>query len=224
MAFQTPITIKEALAAIQRQDYILPAIQREFTWDTEQICGLFDSLMQGYPVGSFLFWKVEPERTKDYSWYGFMRDFHRKKNRDCPVLDVPAKPVTAILDGQQRLTSLNIGLRGSHAEKEPRKWWDNPAAFPTKHLYLNLLAMASENELGLKYDFRFLTPTRAEGDRTETTYWFKVSCELHDLSAVPDKMTGFNTFITSRRERLAGRLRKLLVVSPAAGGGAAEEA
>lgn len=48
-------------------------------------------------------------------------------------------------------------------------------------------------------------------------------CELHDLGAVPDKMTGFNTFITSRRERLAGRLRKLLVVSPAAGG-AAEEA
>lgn len=175
MAFQTPITIKEALAAIQRQDYILPAIQREFTWDTEQIRGLFDSLMQGYPVGSFLFWKVEPERTKDYSWYGFMRNLHRKNNRHCPVLDVPAKPVTAILDGQQRLTSLNIGLRGSHAEKEPRKWWDNPAAFPTKHLYLNLLAMASENELGLKYDFRFLTPARAEVDRTETTYWFKVS-------------------------------------------------
>ena len=129
MAFQTPITIKEVLTSIQRLDYILPAIQREFTWDTDQICGFFDSLMQGYPVGSFLFWKVEPERTKDYSWYGFMKDFHRKKNRHCQVLDVPEKPVVAILDGQQRLTSLNIGLRGSHAEKEPRKWWDNPLRF-----------------------------------------------------------------------------------------------
>jgi len=175
VAFQTPITVKEVLTSIQRHDYILPAIQREFTWDTEQICGLFDSLMQGYPVGSFLFWKVEPGRTKDYSWYGFMKDFHRKKNRHCQVLDVPEKPVVAILDGQQRLTSLNIGLRGSHAEKEPRKWWDNPSAFPVKYLYLNLMEMALENEQGLKYDFRFLTPERAESDRSESTYWFRVS-------------------------------------------------
>jgi hypothetical protein len=175
MPFQTPITISKALSAIQHQEYVLPAIQREFTWDTDQIRGLFDSLMQGYPIGSFLFWNVGAEHTKDYSWYGFIKDFHRKHNRHCPVLDVPERPVVAILDGQQRLTSLNIGLRGSHSEKEPRKWWDNPAAFPTKHLYLNLLSEAAENELGLKYDFRFLNPSRAETDRNETTHWFKVS-------------------------------------------------
>jgi hypothetical protein len=175
MPFQRPITIKEALSAIQRQDYVLPAIQREYTWDTDQIRGLFDSLMQGYPIGAFLFWKVDADHTREYSWYGFMKDFHRKNNRHCPVLDVSQRPVIAILDGQQRLTSLNIGLRGSHSEKEPRKWWDNPAAFPTKHLYLNLLSDAGENELGLKYDFRFLTPNRAESDRNEMTYWFRVS-------------------------------------------------
>jgi len=174
MAFQTPITIKQALDAIQRQDYVLPAIQREFTWGPDQISGLFDSLMQGYPIGSLLFWKVEANHSADYSWYGVMREYHQRKNKHCPVLDLPSRPLVAILDGQQRLTSLNIGLRGSHAEKAPRKWWNNPHAFPTKHLYLNLLALAPENEQGFKYDFRFLTPKRA-AERDEGHLWLKVS-------------------------------------------------
>lgn len=131
--------------------------------------------MQGYPIGSFLFWKVQPEHSQEYSWYGFVRDYHRKKNRHCPALDLPKKFLVAILDGQQRLTSLNIGLRGSHAEKEPRKWWNNPDAFPTKFLYLNLLSLAAENELGFKYDFRFLTPERADAGHNDQTHWFRVS-------------------------------------------------
>lgn len=175
MAFQTPITVKAALDAIQRRDYVLPAIQREFTWKTDQICGLFDSLMQGYPIGSFLFWHVDADRSDDYVWYGVMKDWHRKKNRHCPVLDLPDRPLVAILDGQQRLTSLNIGLRGSHAEKEARKWWNNPHAFPTKRLHLNLLAMAPENDLGFKFDFRFLTPEKAAAGQDAETRWFEVA-------------------------------------------------
>ena len=175
MAYQTPITIKQALESIQRQEYVLPAIQREFTWKPDQICGLFDSLMQGYPIGSLLFWQVEADRSADYKWYGFMREYHQRNNSHCDVLDLPSQGLVAILDGQQRLTSLNIGLRGSHAEKEPRKWWDNPEAFPTKHLYVNLLREADTNELGLKFDFKFLTPSRAEDDRGDGAHWFRVS-------------------------------------------------
>ena len=40
---------------------MLPAIQREFVWGPDQICRLFDTLMQGYPFGTFLYWQVEPE-------------------------------------------------------------------------------------------------------------------------------------------------------------------
>lgn len=62
MAFQIPITIDTALKRIQKRDYVLPAIQREFVWSTGQICALFDSLMRGYPIGSFLFWKVHSDQ------------------------------------------------------------------------------------------------------------------------------------------------------------------
>ena len=46
MAFQTPITISDALERIHKRQYALPAIQREFVWSQEQICALFDSLMR----------------------------------------------------------------------------------------------------------------------------------------------------------------------------------
>lgn len=55
MSFQTPITVKEAIKKIQEGKYLLPAIQREFVWKSEQIENLFDSLMNDYPIGSFLF-------------------------------------------------------------------------------------------------------------------------------------------------------------------------
>lgn len=50
MAYETPLTIFEVVQDISANKYILPAIQREFTWSTSQIEQLFDSLMQEYPI------------------------------------------------------------------------------------------------------------------------------------------------------------------------------
>lgn len=177
MPFQTPITIERTLERIQAQDYVLPAIQREFEWSTDQIVRLFDSLMRGYPIGAFLFWNVQPRRgdtttpSRDFVFYGFIRDYHERNAPHCPKLDVPAdRAVTAVLDGQQRLTALNIGLRGSHAEKLPRRWARKADAYPEKRLYFNLTGPAAENELGVEYDFRFLTKDEA----ADATTWFPV--------------------------------------------------
>lgn len=177
MAFQTPITIKVALERAQKHEYVLPGIQREFVWSTDQICKLFDSLMRGYPIGSFLFWKVDAEHRGDFVFYDFIRAYHELKAPHCSRLDLPHdRPVTAILDGQQRLTALNIGLRGSHAEKLPRKWHKNLDAYPKKQLYLNLLSRAGENDLDMEYDFRFLSKGEApQSPGGAAAHWFPVS-------------------------------------------------
>lgn len=175
MSFQTPITIKQALSRIQSQEYVLPAIQREFVWKPDQICNLFDSLMQGYPIGSFLLWQVEEKYSQEYVYYGFLKDFHEWKHRHCPKLDLPHRKVSVVLDGQQRLTSLNIGIRGSYAEKLPKKWANNLDAYPVKKLYLNVCAPAPENEAGRLHDFKFLVPESAKSDITQDIYWFPVS-------------------------------------------------
>ena len=55
MAYETPLTIAEVMQDISTNKYVLPSIQREYVWDTDQIETLFDSLMQDYPIGAFLF-------------------------------------------------------------------------------------------------------------------------------------------------------------------------
>ena len=49
--YQQGGTIKQVVDRIAKNEYVLPAIQREFVWQPEQVCKLFDSVMQGYPYG-----------------------------------------------------------------------------------------------------------------------------------------------------------------------------
>ncbi|EME67579.1 hypothetical protein H261_22808 [Paramagnetospirillum caucaseum] len=172
MSFERPITIKEAIDRIQEKRFLLPAIQREFVWSADQIELLFDSLMRGYPVGSFLFWKIDNDSQKQFQFYEFLRNYHERDQIHNPKADTKGVgDITAILDGQQRLTSLLIGLKGTYAYKLPRKRWNNDAAFPTRRLFLNLLSQADNSDR--EYDFRFLTKEEAS-DGDEKTHWFPV--------------------------------------------------
>ena len=171
--YQSGLTIKDALDAVSKNLYVLPAIQREFVWKPDQICRLFDSLMQGYPFGTFLFWKVEPEKSVQFKFYGFVQTYHERDAAHCPELGtLPNRELTAVLDGQQRLTALNIGLRGSMAIKEPNKWRTNTNAFPKRVLHLDLLATRGDDEEGEAYSFRFLEPEKAAAD--ESSLWYPV--------------------------------------------------
>lgn len=180
MSFQTPITVKESVDNVHSKKYLLPAIQRELVWSIYQIEQLFDSLMRDYPVGSFLFWHVDKRRSRDYQFYEFIRNYHQRDSLHNPKAHVTGEDdITAILDGQQRLTSLYIGLRGSYAYKEAKKRWDNNAAFPARKLYLNLLKKYSdEEEIDLEYDFQFLTDKEAQ-EENDDRFWFKVGDILH---------------------------------------------
>ncbi|OAV61796.1 hypothetical protein A6F49_07835 [Enteractinococcus helveticum] len=163
MGHKVPMTIATALHQIQNRQLILPAIQREYVWKPSQVIRVFDSVMRGYPIGSFLSWKVLPETVNKFRFYGFMKDYSAFDNRHNPVIDIPAdREVIAILDGQQRLTSLNIGLRGTYAYKNHGGWANKPWSYPERRLHVNLAEEAPENELGLKYHFQFLTKDDVE--------------------------------------------------------------
>ena len=171
--YQQGGTIKQALDKIASNEYVLPAIQREFVWSPDQICKLFDSLMQGYPFGEFLFWNIKPERSADYRYYGFVREYHQRDDPHCPDLGpLPNQQVIAVLDGQQRLTAFNIGLRGAMAVKLPYRWWSNPDAFPRRVLALDLLAPNQRDEEGNRYAFNFMEESGL--GRQGGRLWFRV--------------------------------------------------
>ncbi len=191
MAYQTPITIKKALQRIHARDYVLPAIQREFVWRPEQICQLFDSLLRGYPIGAFLFWNVTPARSREFVFYEVMARYHERECRHCERLALPEpRAITAILDGQQRLTSLNIALNGSHAARLARKWRTSADAYPAKEMFLDLCHSAPDDELSMHYRFEFLTPERAKYDSGSETHWFRVR-DVMDLAAGAMPLLGY---------------------------------
>lgn len=172
MSYETPLTIAEAMQNISSNKYVLPSIQREYVWKTEQIEALFDSLMQGYPIGSFLFWEVSKEKLQDYNFYEFLRNYHERDAKHNRSIDLKgAEGATAILDGQQRLTSLYIGLKGSYAYRSKYKNAQKNNSYPERKLYLNLFSKPNKNDNGNEYDFKFLTK---EVVNDANNYWFEV--------------------------------------------------
>ena len=156
--FQSPITIAQAIERIHRNEYLLPAFQRDFVWSAEQIEKLCDSLMKGYPISSMLFWKVKGGTKTDFRFYKFLSAFiqyHRICNDPIPTDNI--NDFYAVLDGQQRLPSLYIGLCGSYAYKEYRKRWDySEYNFPTRHLYFNISRKYTQEESDREFIFSFV--------------------------------------------------------------------
>lgn len=207
--YQAGGTIKGLLDKVADQEYLLPAIQREFVWKPEQICRLFDSLLQDYPFGTFLFWKIKPENRDKYQFYQFMQHYHERDNYHCEnVSRLPDREFTAVLDGQQRITALNIGLRGSFAWKINGKWWSNDDAFPVRYLYLNLLGKPNL-ETGSKYQFEFLTEDR--GDIiSDSEYWFKVTRIMNeDEDELVDEIHDDDSLSADQKKEARKALREL---------------
>ncbi|MBD3413289.1 MAG: DUF262 domain-containing protein [Candidatus Aminicenantes bacterium] len=185
MSFQIPITIAKVIENIQSNQYILPAIQREFIWSDKQIERLFDSLMRGYPIGSFLFWKIKPDNLSDFQFYKFMDRYHQRDYKhNEPINLTGERERVAVLDGQQRLTSLNIGLKGHYASKLPYYHWTSDHAFPKRKLYLNLL-IKPDVESDMAYKFKMLKDKDVE-EKSDHHYWFPVGqiTQFRDIGEV----------------------------------------
>lgn len=182
------MSIEEAIQNIN-EEIFLPAIQREFVWDANQIISLFDSILRGYPIGSFLIWRVKDDVADDQIKYRLIKNyiedsvypndpefnFVNHHNPKVPSHEELPDTQYLVLDGQQRLTAFNIGLQGTFTEKKkyaPRK---NVNAWSKKQLYLNIFSdpeqELEQDELGLRYEFAF---KEDPPDPTEDAYWFRV--------------------------------------------------
>jgi hypothetical protein len=80
---------------VDRDELILPEIQREFVWQPRSVILLFDSLFRQLPIGHMLVWKARrPVRSKGF--YG----------RKAPSGSTIDSFYGYLLDGQQRITAL----------------------------------------------------------------------------------------------------------------------
>ena len=109
--FSPPLTLSDAVEKIDYNQYLLPAIQRDFVWTSSKIEMLFDSLMQGYPIGSMLLWRVNGNNAENQRFYGILKKYRERyliRSEEISTKGIPSFEV--VLDGQQRLTALYLGL------------------------------------------------------------------------------------------------------------------
>lgn len=106
------LRLKDLVAGMNNGEYVLPEIQREFVWDLDRIADLWDSIFRGYPIGQLLFWQAET-KLPTYSFFDKVQDgylFVNKKPEWTHSVRVNSNNKIIVLDGQQRLTSLFLGL------------------------------------------------------------------------------------------------------------------
>jgi len=189
------ITIKTAIDKIDAGDFLLPSIQRRFVWNTEQIELLFDSIMQDYPINTFMFWRVNSDKIKKhFRFYDFLKKYIEYKGGNNEERKTKGyKDFDAVIDGQQRLNSFYIGLKGTFAYKQyiyrKKNYYEGESSYPTRKLYLDLLNPIESDEQKKKYDFQFLIHNEHKKEneqkikqiidefgnqKTVDCYWFEV--------------------------------------------------
>ena len=161
------VRVSDIIKKINR-DLYLPAIQREFVWEPYKVERLFDSIMAAFPIGTFLYWNLKEEHKNDWPIYEFIRDFDTDSphNQSANMAGI-TKDIDLVLDGQQRITSLFIGLRGSYRYFFYR--------WRTTKLYLDLLKEpvgSEDNPEELTYGFAFRESS--EPDRDTSQLWYLV--------------------------------------------------
>ena len=183
-------TIAETMAKINRE-YFIPAIQRPYVWEVEQIERLFDSIMKEYPISTFLLWKPPVENRATWHTYQFAQDFKYGELHSEDADLSKSQDMHLVLDGQQRLTSLFIGLYGSYRVRPKYKRKNQENSYARQLLFLNLVknaeTSAEEDEVeGVTYGFAFRDEAKIRNSATE--YWMPVSrvLDLEGLDQLED--------------------------------------
>lgn len=178
----------DIIEEIKGDTYQLPSIQRLFVWKQDQVLKLFDSIMNGFPVGAIIVW-TPPENNIRYK--NFVKDYETGLIVISKDPHPGSKQPYMVLDGQQRLQSLYIGFRGS---------------FDKNQLFLKIDEYTDDTNPEMHYRFIFLDPIQAKADPSYVHLNELIELEIEDidefvkdrLSLIPDEAQTRAVKIVSR--------------------------
>lgn len=123
------VKYSDLLSEIETGQVKIPQFQRKFVWNIKDSAKLLDSIIKGYPIGTFIYWRTN-ER---------LRSVRNLGNISLPEPKM-GEFVNYVLDGQQRLTSLYSALKGVKIGEEDGKTTDY------SEIYIDLLA-SDDNDI-----------------------------------------------------------------------------
>lgn len=171
------------------EEIFLPGLQREFVWTESLISKLFDSMIRNYPIGAITIWRVK--NVESYYPYKFIENFNQG-GRTAPKsikedfkrfneLAEEEDTRVMIIDGQQRLNSILIGLKGSVADysagrggtKRDEDNWEE------KVLCIDLLGHPDKQKENTYGDYGFQFRKLEEGIEDKTGHDYEGDREIH---------------------------------------------
>lgn len=195
----TPISIIDCIDTIHNNELYLPAIQRKMVWEKDKIINFFDSILRGYPIGTFIFWRLNNRIIKTYPFYKFLNNFDERheNNNELIQRNILKRKSLGVLDGQQRLSSIYLGLTGDYTYKKKGKSKKFESTnFITSRLYINLFENKEFlNQSFNKYELAFLSD--AEKNKIDNQhFWFELG-EILNLKS--DSAIGKNIDLKIRK-------------------------
>lgn len=138
MAEAKPVNImyQNLISDIDSGRVKIPQFQREYVWSKEDAAKLIDSVLRGYPIGTFILWKTRDTLRS-------IRDIGGLKLKDAPEGD----SVYYVLDGQQRITSLYAGIKGVSIKRENFKNKKVNIIEDFSQIYINLTAEENDEQI-----------------------------------------------------------------------------
>jgi uncharacterized protein with ParB-like and HNH nuclease domain len=170
--------IADVVNEIENRKYVLPVIQRRLVWDEEKMELLFDTLLKGDSFGGIMVIKEERGFKPLFNYRFFTRNGENEKSIEVGTL---SQTQSFVIDGQQRLQSFYIGLKGS---------------INGKILYFDLFSnYQAEYEFKFESDFSKL-PKKAKDDSAKKIKEYKWIAASDLLSKL--KLANNNDRILSR--------------------------
>lgn len=217
MSGYTDWTIKETIQRIDNGKMYLPALQRKFVWKADQIIKLFDSILRGYPIGTFLFWNLaDAENIHEYSFYKFLTHYDEDSNKHNELAPFPQlenkEGYYGVLDGQQRLSSIYLALQGTY---KFRKYRERIAR--ERKLCINLTKEANkfdiDDENELTYQLDFLTDAEINEPK-ENEYWIEIKKilmfeDIEDANNLADSISDENEKLKPYIKTIRTNLRRV---------------
>lgn len=178
-------SIREVLERVQSHEIVLPALQREYVWKRRDIEGLFDSLLRGYPINTFMSWEVQDISMQTLEFYNFLEPTYKEGNTNTDYRNNTAARKSVIIDGQQRLTSLYIALYGSYTTANRDKEMflclnmDKPQNAGSLQEEDDESDVMAEEDQNLKYNLRFMTDNEMDARTKKGEHWLKLPDAFH---------------------------------------------
>jgi uncharacterized protein with ParB-like and HNH nuclease domain len=172
MAIWKSYKISDVINEIEEEKFVLPVIQRRLVWDEEKMELLFDTLLKGDSFGGVMVIEEEKGSKPLFNYRTFTKDGGIINSRQ---VDTLTQLQNFVIDGQQRLQSFYIGLKGS---------------FNGKVLYFDLYS-----DYNTEFEFKFekeesKLPKNSKGneDRTIPEHnWYLASSLLKRLKDTNDE-------------------------------------